>query len=138
MRTLLWLGVTCFGVLGSVAADAQTLSTNMGAETPASRRNSGSVDAPVTLTMPARLGFSPIFSVGAGAHLKSESHTGLPRGVIGAVIGAIAGGAIGYARVQMYCDGADPCDATRSIVTGAAIGAALGALVEYVVRNGDK
>jgi hypothetical protein len=73
-----------------------------------------------------------------GVEVKKDSNRGLPHGLVGATIGAIAGGAIGYARVQMYCDGADPCNATRSTLAGAAIGAAVGVLVEYVIRNGRR
>jgi len=136
MRILRWLCVICLGVAVSVAADAQTFSTNGGVQNRDLRRNSLAVETRVIVTMPGRLGFSRTPSV--AAHLESESHGGLPHGLLGASIGAIIGGAAGYARVQMYCDGADPCDATRSTVIGAAIGAALGALVEYAIRNAHK
>ncbi|HEX2692802.1 MAG TPA: hypothetical protein VHL12_02010, partial [Gemmatimonadaceae bacterium] len=136
VRILLGLCAACLGGVSSAAADAQTLVAHIGVQTVASQREVHAVDAVAIVTMPTRLGFYRTPDV--GVHVKSEAHTRLPHGVIGAVIGAIGGGAIGYARVQMYCDGAEPCDATRSTVTGAAIGAALGALVEYAVRNRHK
>jgi hypothetical protein len=133
VRILPWLCVICLGVAVSVAADAQTFSTSTSVQNRDPRRNSPAVETRVILTMPARLGFSQRPAL--AAHLESESHGGMPHGVVGATIGAIIGGAAGYARVQMYCDGADPCNATRSTVIGAAIGAAMGAFVEYVIRN---
>ena len=126
----------CLGVTVSVAADAQTFSTGTSVQNRDPRRNDPAVETRVIVTTSARLGLSRI--PGAAAHLESESHGGLPHGVVGATIGAIIGGAAGYARLQMYCDGADPCDATRSTVIAAAIGAALGALVEYAIRNAHK
>ncbi len=136
MRILPSLCVIFLGVAVSVAADAQAFSARMGVQNRDPWRNSLAVETPVVATMPARLGFSR--PPGVAAHLEPESHGGLPHGVVGATIGAIIGGAAGYARVQMYCDGADPCDAMRSTVIGAAFGAALGALVEYAVRNAHK
>jgi hypothetical protein len=136
MRILPWLCVICLSVAVSVGADAQTFATSTSIQNRDPRQNSPAVEIRVIVTMPARLGFSR--TPGVAPHLESESHGGLPHGVVGATLGAIIGGAAGYARVQMYCDGADPCDATRSTVIGAAIGAALGALVEYAIRNGQK
>jgi hypothetical protein len=115
MRVLPWLTLISFAVLAPPA----------GAQT---------VHSGASSTMPAHLGFSR--TPATARHRTSGSGVELPHGLVGATIGAIVGGAVGYARVQMYCDGADPCGAKRSIVVGAAIGAALGALVEYAVRHG--
>jgi hypothetical protein len=132
MRTLSRLCLICLAVVGSAAADAQTRSTGTSLQIPFVRNSPAA--APVVAAR--RLGLSRAPSL--GARLKSESQTGLPHGLIGASIGAIVGGAIGYARVQMYCDGAARCNATPSTLTGAAIGAGVGALLEYFVRNGHK
>jgi hypothetical protein len=59
-------------------------------------------------------------------------------GVIGGAIGAVVGGAVGFLRVQAHCEMGIDCPATRSVLTGAAIGAMLGLFVEWVVRSGSK
>ena len=60
----------------------------------------------------------------------------IPPGVIGGAVGAVVGGAVGYLRVQAFCEMGSSCDAGRSVLTGAAIGAILGLFVEWVVRSG--
>jgi hypothetical protein len=129
MRLLSFLCAICWCVLGPVCADAQAVATRRSGAVGVQRVELPSVES-AARPGPAR--------VQAGAQLKTDSNKRLPHGLVGATIGAIVGGAIGYARVQMYCDGADPCNATRSTVTGAAVGAALGVLVEYFVRNGQR
>ena len=133
MRQLSWLCAIGLGVLVSVGAGAQTVSAQTSVQAAAPRSESPLVRSSGVVMAPLRLGVSRTPWV--TAQLKTESNKGLPHGVVGAAIGAIAGGTIGYARVQMYCDGADPCNATRSTVTGAVIGAALGALLEVAIRR---
>ena len=60
---------------------------------------------------------------------------GIRHGVIGAISGAIVGGALGYAWVGMHCDNGISCNATRPVLTGAAIGAVIGMIVEYGIRS---
>lgn len=65
----------------------------------------------------------------------SDHSTSLPRGAIGGIGGAIFGGAIGYLRMQAFCE-TQNCDfPTRSVIIGAAIGAGLGVFVEYIIRD---
>jgi hypothetical protein len=59
-----------------------------------------------------------------------------PPGAVGAAIGAVVGGALGFLRVQAYCDNGVNCPVARSVLTGAAIGAIMGLFVEWVVRSG--
>ena len=130
MRLSLFLCVIGLGLLSTGRADAQPLS---GQETAlVANRNIPEV-APRGLPIPARLGFSGVPLV--GADFKSASHSGLPHGVAGATIGAIVGGAIGWASVRIHCESGVPCPTARSTLTGAAIGAVLGVVVEYVTRN---
>jgi hypothetical protein len=62
---------------------------------------------------------------------------GLPHGVIGGSIGAVLGGALGYLRVELNCEISN-CDHMRSALTGAAIGAGVGIVLEYFVRHGQR
>jgi len=66
--------------------------------------------------------------------LGADSTKRVPHGVIGGTIGAVVGGALGYMRVGMNCEGGN-CDATGSVLTGAAIGAVVGIGIEYFVRH---
>ena len=79
-----------------------------------------------------RIGFAP------GARTTSAAETSFasehPHGLVGALIGGLFGGALGYVRAGMYCE-TQNCDYARSVLTGAAIGAGLGVLAEYLVRN---
>jgi hypothetical protein len=56
-------------------------------------------------------------------------------GVLGAGIGAVVGGVLGWASVAIHCDNGVSCNSPRAIVTGAAIGAVLGLFVEWFVRS---
>ena len=71
-------------------------------------------------------------------NFTTSSTDEFPPGVIGGTIGAVVGGAVGFLRVQMYCEMGIDCPATRSVITGAAIGAIMGLFVEWVVRSGPK
>ena len=79
-----------------------------------------------------RLGFAPPATTASagGTSLASE----YPHGLAGALIGGLLGGALGYVRVGMYCE-TQNCDYTASVLTGAAIGAAVGIFAEYIIRN---
>ena len=135
MRLSLFLCVIGLGVVSTGTADAQTLSGQESVWSLVAGRNISEV-APRELPIPARLGSSDVPLV--GAQLKSASDLGLPHGVTGGTIGAIVGGAIGWASARMHCESGVPCPTTRSTLTGAAIGAVLGVLVEYAVRNRHK
>ena len=133
MRAVASFCVICLSVLGSVPAHAQRLDTTGSVPSSAPRPNAIAVS--VWTNVSGAVGFGLSRTSGVAARLASGSHSALPHGVVGVTLGALVGGAIGYVRVQMYYDGADPCDATRSTAAGAAIGAGLGALLEYVIRN---
>src|SRR3954465_1285772 len=90
---------------------AQTLSGQESVRSLVAGRNISGV-APSGLPIPARLGFSAVPLV--GAHLKSASHSDLPHGLTGGTIGAIVGGAIGWASVRIHCESGTPCPTTRS------------------------
>ena len=62
----------------------------------------------------------------------------IAHGVIGATIGGITGGTIGYLRMLSYCETRGRCDATRDVLIGAAIGATIGVVLEYFIRHGGK
>jgi hypothetical protein len=62
----------------------------------------------------------------------------MPHGLIGAVSGAIVGGGLGYLYAGAHCDNGVACNATRGILTGATAGAAVGVVIEYFVRNGQR
>jgi hypothetical protein len=65
----------------------------------------------------------------------AASSTDIPHGLIGGVSGAIVGGALGYLWMDMQCDN-DVCGpATRPVLTGAAVGAVIGIIVEYGIRS---
>jgi enoyl-CoA hydratase/carnithine racemase len=66
---------------------------------------------------------------------SNASTNTIQHGVIGAVSGAIVGAGLGYAYVAMHCDNGVSCNATRATLTGAAIGAAVGWVVEYAIRS---
>jgi hypothetical protein len=68
--------------------------------------------------------------------ITTSSSDEFPPGVIGGAMGAVVGGAVGFLRVQMYCEMGTDCSAARSVLTGAAIGAIMGLFVEWVVRSG--
>jgi hypothetical protein len=74
----------------------------------------------------------------AADRYTTSDNGSIPHGVMGATIGGIAGGAIGYLRMLMYCENRGQCDATRDVLTGAAIGAVIGVVVEYFIRNGQR
>jgi len=135
MRLSLFLCVIALGLVSTGTADAQTLSGQESVRSPVAGRNISEV-APIGLPIPARHGFSAVPLV--GAHLKSASHSDLPHGVTGGTIGAIVGGAIGWLSFRIHCESGSPCPITRSTLTGAAIGAALGVLVEYAIRSRHK
>lgn len=132
MRLSLFLCVIGLWLVSTGTADAQTLSGQESVRSPVAGRNISEV-APSELPIPARLGFSagPLVD----AHLKSASDSGLPHGVTGGTIGAIVGGAIGWLSVRIHCESGPPCPTTRSTLTGAVIGAALGALLEVAIRR---
>ena len=69
--------------------------------------------------------------------LKADSPGGLPHGVIGGSIGAVLGSALGYLRVDMNCE-TNNCDHMGSVLAGALIGAGVGIVLEYFVRNGRR
>jgi len=76
--------------------------------------------------------------VGVGVlALKADSPGGLPHGVIGGSVGAVLGSALGYLRVEMYCE-TNNCEHTGSVLAGALIGAGVGIVLEYFVRNGRR
>jgi hypothetical protein len=135
MRLSLFLWVIGLGVVSTGTADAQTLSGQESVRSLVAGRDISEV-APIGLPIPTRLGFSAAPFV--GAHLKSASDSGLPHGVTGGAIGVIVGGAIGWLSVRIHCESGPPCPTTRSTLTGAAIGAALGVVVEYAIRNRHK
>jgi hypothetical protein len=132
MRLSVFLCVIGLGLVSTRTADAQTLLRKESVRPLVAGRHISEV-APSGLPFRARLGFSAVPIV--GAHLKSASNSGLPHGVTGATIGAIVGGAIGWASVRIHCESGVPCPTTRSTLTGAAIGAVLGAVAEYAIRN---
>jgi enoyl-CoA hydratase/carnithine racemase len=70
--------------------------------------------------------------------LANVSPSRIQHGVIGAVSGALLGGGLGYAYVAMHCDNGVSCNATRAVLTGAAIGAAVGVVLEYAIRSWPK
>ena len=72
------------------------------------------------------------------SRLQTQSDGEMPHGLIGAATGTVVGGALGYLYTAMHCDNGAACDGTRSILTGAAVGAGVGLIVEYFVRNGQK
>ena len=135
MRLSLFLCFIGIGLLSTGTGRAQTLSGRESVPSPVAGRNISEA-APSGLLVPARFGFSAVSPV--GAHLKSASHSGLPQGVTGGTIGAIVGGAIGWLSVRIHCERGTPCPTTRSTLTGAAVGAALGVFVEYAIRNRHK
>ena len=132
MRLSLFLCFITLGLLSTGAADAKSLSGQESVRSLVAGLNISEV-ARRELPIPALLGFSAVPLV--GTHLKSASHSGLPHGVTGGTIGAIVGGAIGWASVRIHCESGVPCPTTRSTLTGAAIGAVLGVVVEYAIRN---
>ena len=135
MRLSLFLWVIGLGLVSTGTADAQTLSGHESVRSLVAGRNISEA-APSGLPIPARHGLSAVPRV--GAHLKSASHLDLPHGVTGGTIGAIVGGTIGWLSFRIHCESGSPCPTTRSTLTGAAIGAALGVLVEYAIRNRHK
>lgn len=79
-----------------------------------------------------RIGLAPPAATPSGSATSLASE--YPHGLVGAVIGGLFGSALGYFRAGMYCENRN-CDYTRSVLTGAAIGAGVGILAEYFVRN---
>ena len=57
-------------------------------------------------------------------------------GVVGGLIGAAVGGALGFLWVKIHEDNGVEGPLTRPVLTGAAAGALLGLFVEWVVRSG--
>jgi hypothetical protein len=132
MRLSLFLCVIGLGLLGTGTADAQTFSGQENVRSLIAGRNNSEV-ARIGLPIASRVGFSGVPLV--GANLNAASHSGLPYGVTGGTIGAMVGGAIGWVSVRIHCENGSPCNTTRSTLTGAAIGAVLGVVVEYAIRN---
>jgi len=100
-------------------------------------RSETMVDRSMAVKSP--LGFSArtynLDRAGVAGEIGTHANRSMPHGVIGAAIGGVAGGAIGYLRMRMFCEMHGRCDATRDMLIGAAIGATIGVVVEYVVRN---
>jgi hypothetical protein len=135
MKLSLFSCVIGLGLVSTGTADAQTLSGQESVWSLVAGQNISEV-APRDLPIPARLRFSAVPLV--GAQFKSASDSGPPHGVTGGTIGAIVGGAIGWASVRIHCESGVPCPTTRSTLTGVAIGAVLGVVVEYAIRNRHK
>jgi hypothetical protein len=57
-------------------------------------------------------------------------------GVLGGLIGAAVGGALGFVWARAQWDNGVEGPLARPVLTGAAVGAALGLFVEWVVRSG--
>jgi hypothetical protein len=94
--------------------------------------------APVVYAHP--VGFSPAARKESTGSSDAEaraigSANRIQHGVIGAVSGALVGGAAGYAYVAMHCESGVPCSHARAVLTGAAVGAVLGVIIEYVIRS---
>jgi hypothetical protein len=85
-----------------------------------------------------RLGVSVVAGAPIGAIVNRSAVGEMPHGAIGAASGAIAGAALGYLYTAMHCEQGSPCNATRSMLTGAAAGAIVGVVIEYFVRNGQR
>ena len=93
--------------------------------------HTGSVSAQQSETARVGISLPPVATTsGGGDHALS-----MRRGAIGGIAGAIFGGALGYLRMLAFCE-TPQCDfPTRSVITGAAIGAGLGIFVEYMIRD---
>lgn len=61
--------------------------------------------------------------------------SGAPKGLVGAMIGAVIGGGFVYAVARGACEGTHCSSATAPTLAGAAIGAVLGAAIEFVARR---
>jgi hypothetical protein len=91
----------------------------------------GSMHAQQLETARVGISVSPV-STPSGAPDHSLS---MRRGAIGGISGAIFGGALGYFRMMLFCEMGN-CDfPTRGVLTGAAIGAGFGILIEYMIRD---
>ena len=80
----------------------------------------------------AQLGIS---STTAPLHWVPDQTSPTRYGTIGGISGAIVGGALGYFRMRLFCETQDCGFPTRSVLTGAAIGAGVGIFVEYAIRD---
>jgi hypothetical protein len=141
----------CFVLLGlitsSVCATAQTVRSferfDASIESTFGSRDAvGPYRAPVGFSHAASvetrdLGAIPGYSASRNKS-TANSIDEFPPGAVGAAIGAVVGGALGFLRVEIHCDNGVNCPVGRSVLTGAAIGAIMGLFVEWVVRSGPK
>lgn len=129
--------ITKFALVSLLVATSSVGSAQARAEAAV---ESSRIQAPklgIASTKSERLPSHKTLAGGGELALKADSAGGLPHGVIGGGIGAVLGGGLGYLRVGMYCE-TNNCDATRSVLTGAAIGAGVGMVLEYFVRHGQR
>jgi hypothetical protein len=138
IRHLLWFGV----IVSGITANAQSTTPNANNKTVSSLTVSKPIgmhrvtQKNITVVTPVeRTGVATeSFVASPSPPSRAEYHPG----VLGATIGAAVGASLGYLRMRAYCESDGRCDATRDVLTGAIIGATIGIIVEYFVRNSRK
>lgn len=128
MNGQLWLSIAAFALLlapaGGLAQRVQP-----GRATPAHGSAADRMDVLSTLGANGR-------DTAALSSLSgTDSTSGVPHGLVGALSGAIIGAAVGY-RAAQGSDGRPPATGVRlSVVVGAVIGTVVGYGIDMLVRN---